>query len=88
MGWCISDSESSEIIELFLSRVKARSPNTDVKVIMTDDGMIDTHYCLISTLSSFFQITLDGLVPRQCMVTSNIFCVSGTWIGKPSDLYT
>ena len=42
MGWCISDSESSEIIELFLSRVKARSPNTDVKVIMTDDGMIDT----------------------------------------------
>ena len=38
VGWCIADSEASEVIEIFLSRVKARSPDTSVKVIMTDDG--------------------------------------------------
>ena len=38
VGWCIADSEASEIIEVFLSTIKARSPTTDVRVVMTDDG--------------------------------------------------
>lgn len=38
MGWCIADSESSEVIEIFLSCIKERSPNTTIRVVMTDDG--------------------------------------------------
>ena len=38
MGWCISDTEASEVIEIFLSCIKARSPPTTVRVVMTDDG--------------------------------------------------
>ena len=38
VGWCIADSKASEVIEIFLSRVKARSPDMSVTVIMTDDG--------------------------------------------------
>ena len=39
MGWCIADSEASEVIEIFLSSIKARSPTTTIRVVMTDDGM-------------------------------------------------
>ena len=39
VGWCISDSEASEIIEAFLGALQRRSPSTSVNVIMTDDGM-------------------------------------------------
>ena len=42
VGWCIADSEASEVIEIFLSSVKARSPDTSVNVIMTDDGTTHT----------------------------------------------
>ena len=38
VGWCISDTEASEVIEIFLSCIKARSPTTTVRVVMTDDG--------------------------------------------------
>ncbi len=38
MGWCISDSETSVIIRIFLERMKARSPNTIIRTLMTDDG--------------------------------------------------
>ena len=35
VAWCLSDHESSEIIQAFLSSIK--SPSTCVKVMMTDD---------------------------------------------------
>lgn len=38
VAWCLSDHESSDIIEAFLSSIKARSPLTSVTVMMTDDG--------------------------------------------------
>ena len=38
VGWCLSDHESSDIIETFLSSIKARSPLIQVTVMMTDDG--------------------------------------------------
>ena len=38
VAWCLSDHESSDTIEAFLSSVKARSPLTSVTVMMTDDG--------------------------------------------------
>jgi len=30
------------VIEIFLSGIRERSPNTEVSVIMTDDGIVDT----------------------------------------------
>ena len=45
VGWCIADSEASEIIEVFLSTIKARSPTTDIRVVMTDNGTC--RYCSI-----------------------------------------
>jgi len=38
IAWCLSDHESGEVIEAFLSSIKARSPSTAVNVMMTDDG--------------------------------------------------
>ena len=38
VAWCLSDHESSDIIERFLSSIKARSPLTSVTVMMIDDG--------------------------------------------------
>ena len=34
VAWCLSDHESSEIIQAFLSSIKAKSPSTCVKVMM------------------------------------------------------
>ena len=39
VAWCLSDHESSDVIEAFLRSVQARSPLTSVNVMMTDDGM-------------------------------------------------
>lgn len=36
MGWCISDSETGEVIK---GAKKTRSPDAVVNVIMTDDGI-------------------------------------------------
>ena len=43
VGWCISDTKASEVIEAFLGAIQSRSPSTLVNAIMTDDGK-----CLIS----------------------------------------
>ena len=42
MAWCISDQESTEIVEAFLKSVQQRSPDVLVSVVMTDDGTYDT----------------------------------------------
>ena len=88
MGWCISDTEDSEVIEIFLSRIKARSPTTTVRVVMTDDGkkvcsckfgvMMDASITMF-----ILRIILDDLVQRQFMETSSTFCVSGMLTGVP-----
>ena len=44
VGWCIADNESSDTIELFLGSIRARSPETSVGVIMTDDGNISDFF--------------------------------------------
>lgn len=38
IGWCISDSTSSEVVSAFLLSIRKRSPKTCVHVLMTDDG--------------------------------------------------
>ena len=40
VAWCISDRENSEVIEIFFKSIKARSPDTIVNVLMTDDGIL------------------------------------------------
>ena len=44
VAWCLSDHESSDVIEAFISSIKARSPHTIVNVMMTDDGNSDVLY--------------------------------------------
>ena len=39
IAWCISDQETAYIIELFLKKIKEKSPSSTVTVLMTDDGM-------------------------------------------------
>ena len=45
VAWCIANSETSEVAEIFLCSMKAKSPMTPVKVLMTDDGELNK-YCL------------------------------------------
>ena len=45
VAWCIANSEISEVVEIFLSSMKARSPMTPVRVLMTDDGELTGIVC-------------------------------------------
>ena len=47
VAWCLSDRESSDVIEAFLNSIKARSPLTTVNVMMTDDGTVNVSYIYI-----------------------------------------
>ena len=38
VGWCISDRETTEVIEIFLRCIKEACPDTEISVVMTDDG--------------------------------------------------
>ena len=38
IAWCISDQETTEVVELFLQSIKKQSPDSLVSVLMTDDG--------------------------------------------------
>lgn len=38
VAWCIADHEDSTTIKLFLRGVQARSPQTCVTTVMSDDG--------------------------------------------------
>ena len=38
VGWCITVKEDDDVIKLFLEKIKSRSPESQVSVIMTDDG--------------------------------------------------
>ena len=39
VGWCISDRENTEVLQVFLQSLKDRAPGTVVNVLMTDDGI-------------------------------------------------
>jgi hypothetical protein len=38
VAWCIADGASGEVVSAFLSCIHKNSPQTQVQVIMTDDG--------------------------------------------------
>ena len=38
IAWCIADQENTTVVQLFFTSIKERSPNTDVHVLMSDDG--------------------------------------------------
>ena len=38
VGWCITDKEDRDVVEIFLEKMKMKSPDSEVSVIMTDDG--------------------------------------------------
>ena len=47
IGWCISDRETTDVIEIFLQCIKDASPDTAISVIMTDDGNCCS--CILAT---------------------------------------
>ena len=38
IAWCITNHETVQVVELFLSQMKLRAPGTNLTVLMTDDG--------------------------------------------------
>ena len=38
VGWCITDKEDRDVVKIFLEKMKMKSPDLEVSVIMTDDG--------------------------------------------------
>ena len=38
MAWCISNQETTEVVTLLFESIKQRSPDTPIRVLMTDDG--------------------------------------------------
>ena len=39
IAWCITNHETVQVAELFLSQMKLRAPGTKLTVLMTDDGV-------------------------------------------------
>ena len=39
VAWCITNYETTDVLELFFSHVKQRSPESVVSVLMSDDGI-------------------------------------------------
>lgn len=46
VAWCISDQETTDVVEMFLHSIKKRSPDAQVSVFMTDDGMYVATYMM------------------------------------------
>lgn len=69
VAWCISDREDSVAMETFLRAVKERSPDCEVNVVMTDDGMLmhmyNYIYALASNITNFFHIDNTGWSAAQ-----------------------
>ena len=38
MAWCISNQETTEVVTLLFKAIKKQSPDTQIRVLMTDDG--------------------------------------------------
>lgn len=38
VAWCVSNYETTQVIELFLMKIKLRCPGTRINVLMSDDG--------------------------------------------------
>ena len=41
IAWCISDKESIDVLNVFISSFHQRSPDAKVLTVMTDDGEYD-----------------------------------------------
>ena len=39
IAWCITNYETTQVVEVFLNQIKSRSPTATVTVLMTDDGL-------------------------------------------------
>ena len=46
IAWCISDRETTEVIEVLFRCMKERSPGVEVNILMTDDGAL----CMLHTI--------------------------------------
>ena len=43
IAWCISDQETTEVVQIFFQCIKDRSPHSNVTVLMTDDGKMSLY---------------------------------------------
>ena len=66
VGWCITDKEDYDVIKLFLDMIKSQSPDSQVSVIMTDDGELIDAYPMKNTLQQTIYIVLSHI----CMCNS------------------
>ena len=59
VAWCIADSASGEVVLAFLSCIHKKSPETQVQVIMTDDGNQLAIYVTLNENSMHNALTID-----------------------------
>ncbi len=52
VAWCISDQESTEVVEAFLKSIQQRSSDVLVSVVMTDDGTYTITLSILHTCNS------------------------------------
>ena len=83
VAWCISDQETTEVIEVFLKSVHSKSPETNVTILMTDDGKHDKLIEWKLTNQSCQKITQAGMQQAVSSVQrSNTCSVIGMYIGE------
>ena len=66
IAWCITNYETTQVVELFLNQIKSRSPTTTVTVLMTDDGLCVV-YMYNNTCTKCSQNVIHTL-------TDDVFC--------------
>ena len=76
VGWCISDRETTEIITIFLQCMKETSPDTDISVVMTDDGKAQV---ISNTISYTYVIDNTGWVAARKVFGDSVRHLLCSW---------
>ena len=79
MAWCICSQETTEVVTLLFQAIKERSPDVQVRTLMTDDGKYQMAFiqdcCVLYTyMCTYFKMKSGVMVEKQYSVMSYAIC--------------
>ena len=81
MAWCISSQETTEVVQLLFKAIKERSPDVEIRTLMTDDGKYyssDLYVAMVIAFKMIFGIMEE----KKCLeVIYAIYYATGILTG-------
>ena len=65
-AWCITNYETTQVVELYLNQIKSRSPTATVTVLMSDDGLYIVHCTYVHAQKCSLNVI--------CTFSDDVFC--------------